>query len=101
MTNITVANKLVASHLCDSGPCINKNHIVLETKERKALRKKHQNGTDPCDCKIPCLRNGVFWYKGEKPGVMAAPYHRYPIMVQETEFDLKDKEEKLDRERTR
>lgn len=61
--------KVEASHLCNSGPCCNPRHILLEISERNQIRKQHQHGRLPCDYEVLCLRNGLVWYVGEEKGV--------------------------------
>ncbi|KAJ4353110.1 hypothetical protein N0V95_003644 [Ascochyta clinopodiicola] len=96
--NLALNNELEASHLCNSGPCYNPKHIMLETGTKNMIRKGHQECRFPCDCEQPCLRNGVVWYPGEEPGVRTYPAVRAGIGGRAfTEAHL----EKFDRENRR
>jgi hypothetical protein len=95
--------KLEASHLCNSGPCFNASHILLETKDMNLNRKGHQSGREPCNCKVRCVRNGdIVWYIGEMPGPNAAPHHRAIVTLDEEDaLDTVEGREKMERERLR
>jgi hypothetical protein len=79
------------SHLCNSGPCCNPAHILLKTSERNQIRKQHQHGRLPCDCEVPCLRNGLVWYIGEEKGVNTHLNLRHEIRQKELDGGVVEK----------